>query len=162
MQKIRDTTKLKLTIEPDNNLKCWANSSYAVHQDMKSHTGIFVTIGKGASYLTSCKPQLNTKSSTEAELVAVYDKMGQILWTKHFLAAQGVHISMATIYQDNKSTILLAENGWTSSSNRTRPLNVRDFFITDKLKNGEVKVSFCFTTNMLADFFTKQLCITKV
>jgi len=35
---------------------------------------------------------LNTKSSTEAELVAIDDAMGQILWTRHFLAAQGVSV----------------------------------------------------------------------
>jgi len=58
------------------------------HPDMKSHTGIYMTLGKGATYTTSCKQKLNTKSSTEAELVAVDDAMGQVLWTRHFLAAQ--------------------------------------------------------------------------
>ena len=31
------------------------------------------------------------------------------------------------------------------------------FFITDRIKNGEVKVAYCPTNNMLADFFTKPL-----
>ena len=62
-----------------------------------------------------------------------------------------------TIYQDNKSTILLAENGKTSSSKRTRHLNVRYYFITDQIKKGHVKVAFCPTQDMIADFFTKPL-----
>jgi len=62
-----------------------------------------------------------------------------------------------TIYQDNKSTILLAENGRQSSSRWTRHLNVRYFFVTDKIKKGEVKFAFCPTHEMLADFFTKPL-----
>jgi len=66
--------------------------------------------------------------------VAVDDAMGQVLWTRHFLAAQGQHVPMITIYQDNKSTILLAENGKSSSSKRTRHINVRYFFIADKIK----------------------------
>ena len=37
--------------------------------------------------------------------------MSQILWTRHFLADQGVTVPVTTIYQDNKSTILLSENG---------------------------------------------------
>ena len=59
------------------------------------------------------------KSSTEAELLAIDDSMGQVLWTRNFFAAQGEHILTTTIYQDNKSIILLAENRKTSSSKRT-------------------------------------------
>ena len=89
--------------------------------------------------------------------MAVEDAMGQVLWTRHILAAQGHHVPMTTIYQDNKSTILLAENEKSSSSKRTRHINVRYFFVADKIKKGEVKVAFCPTTNMPADFFTKPL-----
>jgi len=69
---------------------------------MKSHIGIFMTIGKAGMYTSSCKQKLNTKSSTEVELVAIDDAMVQILWTRHFLAAQGVPVPVTTIYQDNK------------------------------------------------------------
>jgi len=89
---------------------------YAVHPDMRSHMGIIMTLGKGTTYSASTKQKLNTKSSTEAELVAIDDAMAQILWTRHFLAAQGEYVPTTTIYQDNKSTILLAENGKQSSS----------------------------------------------
>ena len=129
---------------------------YTVHPDMKSHTGIYMTLGKGATCMASCKQKLNTKSSTEAELVAIDDVMGQVLWTRHFLAAQNP-IPTMTIYQDNKSRILLAEKGRSSSSKRTRHINIRYYFVTDKIKKGEVKVAFCPTTNMLGDFFTKPL-----
>jgi len=100
---------------------------------------------------------LNTKSSTEAELVAIDDAMGQVLWTRHFLADQGIAVPVTTIYQDNKSTILLSENGKASSSKRTKHLDVRYYFVTDCIKHGEVKVAYCPTENMLADFFTKPL-----
>ena len=89
--------------------------------------------------------------------MAVDDAMGQVLWTRHFLATQGHHVPTTTIYQDNKSTILLAENGKSSSSKRTQHINIRYFFVADKIKNSKVKVAFCPTTNMLADFFTKPL-----
>jgi len=84
MQYIRNTKDITLTIEPDDEAKWWVDSSYAVHPDMKSQTGIYMTLGKGATYTASCKQKLNTKSSTEAELVAVDDAMGQVLWTRHF------------------------------------------------------------------------------
>lgn len=75
-----------------------------------------MSLVKGATYSRSYKQKLNTKSSTEAELVAVNDAMGKILWTHHFLAEHWHYVPTTTIYQDNKSTILLAENGRSSSS----------------------------------------------
>jgi len=110
------------------------DSSYAVHPDMHSHSGIMMTLGKGVTYSMSCKQKLNTKSSTEAELVAIDDVMGQILCTRHFLVAQGVSVPTMTIYQDNKSTILLSEKGSTSSGKHTRNLNMSYYFVTDKIK----------------------------
>ena len=74
-----------------------------------------------------------------------------------FLAVQGEYVPTTTIYQDNKSTILLAENGRSSSSKQTRHLNIRYYFITDHIKRGHVKVAFCPTQDMIADFFTEPL-----
>jgi len=120
---------LTLTLEPCKHPNWWVDSSYALHPDMCSQSGMVMSFGKGAAYLMSCKQKLKTKSSTEAELVAIDDAMGQILWTRHFLNGQGIITPDATnIYQDNKNTILLAENGKTSSSRRTRHLDVRYFF----------------------------------
>jgi len=101
---------------------------------MKSYTGICMTIRKGGTYISSFKQKLNTKSSTEAELVAIDDLMAQILWMTHFLAAQGELVPGTTIYQDYKSTILLSENGKASSSKHTKHLDIPYFFITDRIK----------------------------
>ena len=83
---------MMLTIEPNYQPQWWVDSSFAVDPDMKSHAGIFMSIGKGGTYTLSCKQNLNTKSSTEAEMLA------QILCTRHFLAAQGIPVPTTTIY----------------------------------------------------------------
>lgn len=83
--------------------------------------------------------------------------MGQILWTCHLLAAQGQYVPTTTIYQGNKSTILLAENDNSSSSKKKHHLNVRYYFITDQIKKENLKVAFCPSQDMLADLFTKPL-----
>jgi len=70
--------------------------------------GIGVVYSTSCRRSTPCKQKINSKSSTEAELVAINDAMGQVLWTRHFLAAQGMAVPTTTIYQDNKSMILLA------------------------------------------------------
>jgi len=54
MQYLRCTRELTLTIEPVEDAQWWVDSSYAVHPDMCSHSGIMMTLGKGVTYSTSC------------------------------------------------------------------------------------------------------------
>ena len=159
MKYLRSTVSMPLTLEADgsNIIKWWADASYAVHPDMRSHTGGVLSLGKGAMYATSCRQKLGTKSSTEAELVGVSDILPQVIWTRYFLEAQGCDVSESIVYQDNQSAILLEKNGKASSSKRTRHINIRYFFVTDRVANGEVSIEYCPTKEMLADYFTKPL-----
>ena len=111
----------------------------------------------GAIQTVSRKQKLNTRSSTEAELVGADDVSTPILWTKYFLEAQSVVIDENILHQDNKSTILLLENGKRSSSQRTRAINIRYFFLTDQIEKGNLTVRYCPTLEMYGDFFTKPL-----
>ena len=66
--------------------------------------------------------------------------------------------SDVTIEQDNTSTIQLERNGWKSSSKRTKLIAVRYFYITDRLKAGDVsRVIYKPTEEMESDYFTKAL-----
>ena len=159
MRYLRATMDMPLTLEANsaNLIKWWGDASYAVHPDMRSHTGGGMTLGRGIIYATSTRQKLNTKSSTEAELVGVNDIMPQVLWTRYFLEAQGFDISDSIVFQDNQSAILLEKNGRASSSKRTRHINIRYFFVKDRIDAGEVRIEYCPTQHMLADFFTKPL-----
>ena len=84
--------------------------------------------------------KLNTHSSTEVELVAVDDCLPQVLWTHLFLISQGYSTGETIIHQDNKSVMLLAQNGNQSSSQQTQHLNVSYYFVTDKIAKGEIWV----------------------
>jgi len=55
MQYLQATRNLKLTLEPNEHPYWWVDSSYAVHPDMCSHSGKIMSLGKGATYSTSCK-----------------------------------------------------------------------------------------------------------
>jgi hypothetical protein len=156
---LRGTLQMPLTLEADNMhvVKWWVDASFAVHPDMKSHTGGVMSLGKGAVYGTSTRQKLNTKSSTEAELVGVNDVMPQVLWTRYFLEAQGYGVNDSIIYQDNQSSILLEKHGRASSGKRTRHINIRYFFVTDRIAANEVSVQYCPTKEMISDYFTKPL-----
>jgi len=69
--------------------------------------------------------------------VAIDDSMVQVIWTRHFLAAQSMFVPTTTIYQDNKSTILLAENVETAIRRYTRHVNVRYFLSQTKSRRDE-------------------------
>ena len=159
LQYLNSTIDLKLTLSADNMtvIKWWVDASYAVHKDMKSHTGAALSLGRGIIYGKSAKQKLNTKSSTEAEVVGVSDISSQIFWTLYFLLEQGYNIAENRLYQDNKSSILLENNGRLSSSQRTRHINIRYFFIKDRVDKEEVNIVYCPTGHMVADFFTKPL-----
>jgi hypothetical protein len=135
------------------------DTSFAVHPDFKSHTDATMsfTDGKGAVQSVSRKQKLNTKSSTEAELVGVDDISVMILWTMLFLEAQGYEIEKNKLYQDNKSAIILEENGKKSSSKRTRALNIHYFFLTDQVEKRNVIIEHCPTDEMVGNFHTKPL-----
>jgi hypothetical protein len=116
-----------------------------------------MTFGTGVPITMSRKQKLNTRSSTEAELVGADDAVNMILWTKLFLESQGYKINKNVLYQDNKSAILLEKNGKRSSSKRTPAINTRYFFITDQVDKGNISVEYCPTGEMVADFMTKPL-----
>jgi hypothetical protein len=105
----------------------------------------------------SHKQKLNTCSSTEAELVGDDDMSPMIFWTKLFMEAQGYPIERNILYQDNKSTMLLLNNGKKSSTQRTRALNIRYFYLTDQIEKGNLEVVYCPTDNMVADYHSKPL-----
>ena len=116
-----------------------------------------MSLGKGAVLSSSRKQKLNTKSSTESELVGVDDVISKILWGKYFIESLGYTVDQNILLQDNKSTILLAKNGKLSSSSKTKHIKHRYFFITDKIAKGDLEVEYEPTTRMWSDILTKPL-----
>ena len=124
MKYLKSTKDIPLTLDSDNSgcIQWWVDASFAVHPDMKSHSGAMMSMGQGAAILGSKKQKLNTKSSTDLELVGVHDYMPMIIWVKYFLEAQGYIVSNNLLHQDNQSLIKFEQNGKSLSRKRTRQL----------------------------------------
>ena len=114
----------------------------------RATSGMTMTMGKGAIISMSRKQKLNTRSSTEAELVAVDDSMSAIPWVKNFLEEQDCRIEVRIILQDNESAIRLEINGQKSVGQRSsthqqpvffhnRPSGKRHFTMAED--NGELE-----------------------
>ena len=116
-----------------------------------------MTFRKGEVQSLSMKQKLNTRSSTEAQLVGTDDVATQILWTKHFIEAQGYMIEENILHQDNKSTILLQENGRKSAGKQSQAPNVRYFFLRDQVEKRNLRITYCPTDDMTGDYMTKPL-----
>ena len=142
--------------EEDWGLFAYIDAAYGQHPDGKSHTGVCMLLGKGAFYVQSSKQRIVSKSSTEAEIVAVSDGLSEVIWARNFLVDQGVPLGPAVVYQDNMSTMDLMEKG-RSTSSRTKHISIRYFFVKDRVESGEVVIRYAPTEQMVADMLTKPL-----
>ena len=138
-------------------MKWWVDGSYGIHPYARSQTGGTASLGKVSLVSNLIKQILNTRISTETELLAADDLIPHLCWTNYFLKCQGYNVRSTIMYQDNQSSILLKNNGRASSSKRKKHMNIRYFFITDRIKKGDLHIEYCPTDNMVADFFSKPL-----
>jgi hypothetical protein len=87
---LRGTRHMKLNLSA-NNLTClrwWVDASHAIHDDCQGHTGAMLLLGKGAAISFSNKHRINSKSSTESELIGADQALSSILHTRYFIKAQ--------------------------------------------------------------------------
>ncbi len=147
---------LKISCNDLNKLTWFIDGSYTIHSDMKGQSGAVLMIGDSAVLSRSSKQKLNTRSSTEAELITVDDTLPTVQWAKSFMKDQGYDLEMI-IKEDNKSTMLLMKNGRLSAGKRTKHLDIRYFYIKDLIDRGIVAIEHCTTEDMVADFFTKPI-----
>ena len=140
-----------------NDLLTWVDAAYAVHPNMRSHTGGCMSFGLGTLHARSTKQKLNTKSSTEAEIVGISDYLPFNIWLRMFLEEQGFFLGKNIVYQDNQSAIKMERNGRNSCTGNSRHVDIRYFFVKDRVDKGEISVEYCPTDIMLADYLTKPL-----
>jgi hypothetical protein len=132
-------------------IKWHVDAAFAIHKDMKSHTGATMTLGSGTIRLISAKQKVNTQSSTKAELVGFDDVISKILWSKLLIEAQGFEVKANIVYQDNTSSMRLEENGKASSGKRIHHFHINFFYITNLIDRNKIQIKYCPTEDMIAD-----------
>jgi hypothetical protein len=131
------------------------DASFGCHENGKSHTGVCITLGSGPVFVRSVKQRIVTKSSTEAELVALSDEAGLMFHVEDFIVGQGYTCDVI-IGQDNKSTIQMVTTTHKESM-RTRHIKVRYFWLRERLAAKELILTYVPTGAMLADMLTKPM-----
>ena len=160
---LADTASDHITLSPPQDdpqtVVAYVDASYSAHVDGKGHTGCIITLGGGPIYCRSSKQKSSSKSSTEAELIALADSTSRILWCIYFLEEQGHTmpagiINRHTTYQDNFSTIGMLNNG-RPKAERSLHIKKNLFWFKDVIDEGLIKVTHLRTELMTADLLTK-------
>jgi hypothetical protein len=157
---IYGTRNRGITLRIGNNMtvKAYIDAAYGVHQESgKSHTGCVIVLGDaGPLFAKSGKQKIVTKSSTEAELVGLSDTASQAIHLRNFVLAQGYETGPAVIYQDNMSCMALMKKGGPGSD-RSRHINIRHFWLSEKVEGKEVVIEHLGTEKMFANVLTKPV-----
>jgi hypothetical protein len=135
-------------------ISAFVDDNYILHVDFKSQTGQVITMYGGPVHVHAGKQRLNSKFSTEAELLS--DSLSQVLWTRDFLKEQGNDMGAARVMQDNQSCIVLANKGY-STSEKSRHIAIRYFWVADRIDSEEVVLENLRTEDMVANIMTKPL-----
>ena len=150
------TLELRLGALKPLAILCYIDAAHAVHPDKKSQSGSCIGLGIGNVHWSTAGVKMNTKSTTETEFYSTGENITDAIFIRNYLIAQGYDIPPVTVYQDNQAAIKLCENGVNSSA-RTRHIDIRYFFIKDRIDNGDIKVEYLHTKSMIADYLTKPL-----
>ena len=83
LQFLKQTVKDKLTLRRGGLgcLKWHCDAAFALHNDFRSHTGSTFMMGDGGITSLSRKQGMNTRSATEAEVVAADKIISPMIWT---------------------------------------------------------------------------------
>ena len=105
----------------------------------------------------SKKLGVNTVSSTETEIVSTGERLPRCTSFRYFRIHQGDKATEDVLMQDNTSAILLQKNWLYSTGKGSKHIHVRYFFAVDKIQSKELKIVYCPTDAMVADYNSKPL-----
>jgi hypothetical protein len=141
------------TLEPH----FYVDASHSIYESGTGHAGIIITLGSAPVLCRSYKIKTVTRSSSESELYALDEASTYVVWYKCLLSELGVLTKRDPIkvYQDNKSTIIMAIQGGTFK--RTKHLMCKQSYVKERIKNGDMVLKYLTTTCMPADILTKPM-----
>jgi hypothetical protein len=146
-----------------DGLTVFSDADWAGDPDTsRSTTGYVVYLwGAPIAWQARLQPTVAT-SSTEAEYMAAYAAIQEIIWVRGVLGEIGLDefelcptAAPTTLFMDNKSAINLAEN--PIHHKRSKHIRIKYHWIREQIQASVVKLQHVSTTEMVADIFTKSL-----
>ena len=92
-------------------------------------------------------------SSAHAEVIGLSEACRHLSWVRNVLKDCGFKLNPTVIYEDNAAAISIATRAYLTS--RTRHIHLRDLYVRELVKKGDVEIRYVKTNENIADFFTK-------
>ena len=99
-----------------------------------------MVMGCGDISSYSRRIKVNTRISTETELLSVDTYIPEVLWSLYFIQAQGYEVKYAEINQDNVSAQILETNG--NSPARGRLITLRQNSSLSRIRSTDRRLKF--------------------
>lgn len=144
-------------LQSDEYLMAYTDSDYAACQDTRRCIGGYITMfcNSPISWV-SRRHHTVVLSTTEAEYIALCYCMQELIYIKLLLRELGYQSSKPTlIMEDNQSCIKICNN--PELHGRSKHIDIKYFFVQEKVARKEFTISYCNTNAMCADIFTKPL-----
>ena len=148
---------MKYKVHGDIHPMAYVDASYATQPDGRSRTGILIKIAGCAIGAWSVKQKIVTRSSTEAELVALTEALTNIIWLRRFYEHQGYRdLPPTKLWEDNTSCIKLMTTP-RHNGQRTKHLDIRYFYAKELQEQGYIDIKYVGTEDQQADLLSKGM-----
>ena len=148
---------LIIEINDSEEVHIYIDDAHAMYCNRKEHSRLCMTIDRGAMINQSKKLGAVTNSLTEMEIILNSEQFPKCTWFRYFRLAQGDNAKEDILMQNNMSAITLQKNYPYSTRKGTKYICTCYYFIIDKINNKEVKIIYCLTEKMIADFSSKPI-----
>jgi hypothetical protein len=158
---LKGTSNFGILYTGDQDVEGFADSDYAGDIDRrKSTTGYVFQMSGGPISWKSQVQKSTALSALEAEYMALCSATREAAWIKELLQEIGARNgNPVCIHGDNQGCQTIAQNRRTDA--RTKHIDVRYHYTRDKIEDGTVKLKYCSTETMLADYLTKPINVPK-
>ena len=136
----------------------YTDADWGGGDDRKSIGGYTFLLNGSAISWNSKKQSTVALSSTEAEYMALTQAVKESIWLQGLLLDLGAqkHVDeIRNINVDNQGALALARNAEFHA--RTKHIDIQYHFVRQHTESGKIHLTYCPTTEMTADIFTKPL-----
>lgn len=145
--------------KPDDSvqLQAYSDADWAGDVESRRSTTGFVFTLCGSAVTWRSKLQTSVALSTcEAEVVALSETAREAIWLHQLGQELGfLPNTPVVIHEDNQAALQLVAD--QRFSERTKHVAIRHFFVREQVARGTLSVTYCPTSEMIADIFTKPL-----
>jgi hypothetical protein len=137
------------------------DAAFADNDNGKSTEGYLFKLFGGPIDWRSTKQKLVTKSSTEAELVALSHASTEIYWWRRFFTQIDLQLEDYQVECDNQQTIRLLTTPAIKLATKLKHIDVHHHWLRQEVQEERLQLKWIPTNSMPADGFTKALPIQK-